>query len=290
MALPATLAMRTYLHVPVTLGLLVTCLMFAPARRVTGDRELVGRPSLDRPPAKRPESPQSFADLCRNDPVAAVAASVRMYRATVEGYTSVLRRQERIDGKLRDPERVECEFRESPFAVRMHWVGGPTEGPETVLYAAGENQEMLLVVPANPALKKTLHLIGRTYARRRLDSSDARSASRYPPNEFGILRATERVYDAWSAAKEHGALRTEYLGLQPVPELGGKPCHAIRRTCLTPEEDGLTQVTLQFDPGTLLQVGAVLMAGDELIGRYHFADLELNPRLSADRFSPDTLK
>ena len=128
---------------------------------MTGDRELVGRPSLDRPPAKRPESPQSFADLCRNDPVAAVAASVRKYQATVERYTSVLRWQERIDGKLRDPERVECEFRESPFAVRMHWVGA-TEGPETVVYAAGENQEMLLVVPANPALKKTLHLIGRT--------------------------------------------------------------------------------------------------------------------------------
>ena len=159
-----------------------------------------------------------------------------------------------------------------------------------MLYAAGENQEMFLVVPANPALKKTLHLIGRSYARRRLDSSDAKSASRYPPNEFGILRGAERVFDAWSAAQERGALRTEYLGLRPVSELGGRRCHAIRRTCLTPEEDGLTQVTIQFDPDTLLQVGAVLMAGDDLIGRYHFADLKLNPPLSADRFSPDTLK
>jgi hypothetical protein len=281
--------MRTCLHLLVTLGLLVICLMLAPARRVTGDRELVGRPSLDPLSAKRPASPQSFADLCRDDPVEAVGASVRQYRATVERYTCVVRRQERIDGTLRDPEQIECEFRESPFAVRMHWVGA-TDGPETVLYAAGENQEMFLVVPANPALKKTLHLLGRTYARRRLDSSDARSASRYPLNEFGILRATERVYDAWAAAREHGTLRTEYLGLQPVPELDGKPCHAIRRTCLAPEEDGLTQVTLQFDPDTLLQVGAVLMAGDKLIGRYHFADLKLNPRLSAGRFSPDTLK
>ena len=281
--------MRTYFQLPATLALLVICLMFAPARRVTGDRELVGRPSLDPPRAKHAATPQSFADLCRDEPVEAVAASIRKYRATVERYTCVLRRQERIDGTLREPERVECEFRESPFAVRMHWTG-TTEGPETVLYAAGENQEMFLVVPANPALKKTLQLIGRSHARRRLDSSDAKAASRFPPNEFGILRGTERVYDAWSAAHQRGALRTEYLGLQAVPELDGRPCHAIRRTCLTPEEDGLTQVTIQFDPDSLLQVGAVLMAGDELIGRYHFADLNLNPRLSADRFSPDTLK
>jgi hypothetical protein len=281
--------MRTCLHFTATLVLLVICLLFAPARRVTGDRELAGRPSLEPAPPSGAVVARSFADLCRDDPLGAVASSIRKYRATVERYTCVLHRHERIDGKLHDPERVECEFRDSPFAVRMHWVGA-TEGPETVLYAAGENQEMFLVIPANPALKKTLGLLGRNYAKRRLDGSDAKSASRYPPNEFGILRGTERVYDAWSAANDRGELRTEYVGLLPVPELGGKPCHVLRRTCLAPEEDGLTQVTIQFDPDTLLQVGAVLMAGDDLIGRYHFADLKLNPRLSADRFSPDTLK
>ena len=281
--------MRPYFHLPVTLVLLAVCLMSAPVRRVTGDHELMGRPSPDLPPADRSAAPRSFADLCRDDPVEAVAASMRKYRAEVTGYTCVLRLRERVDGRLRDPETVECEFRESPFAVRMHWVGA-TEGAETLLYAAGENRDNFLVVPANPALKKTMKLIGKTYARRRLDSSDARSSSRYPPNEFGIYVGTERVYRAWTAARDRGELRTEYLGLQPVPELDGKPCHAIRRTCLSPEEDGLTQVTVQFDPDSLLQVGAVLMAGNDLIGRYHFTNVKLNPPLAVDRFSPDSLK
>jgi Protein of unknown function (DUF1571) len=279
--------MRTYLQALVTLTLLVVCLMFAPARRVTGDRELAGRPSLDPPPAMT--SVKSFADLCRDDPVEAVAASMRKYKAEVEGYTCVLRLRERVDGKLRDAETVECEFRESPFAVRMHWIG-TTEGAESLLYAAGENQENFLVVPANPTLKKTLKLLGRKFARRRLDGSEAKSASRYAPNEFGVYCGTERVYGAWRAAKERGELRTEYLGLQPVPELDGKLCHAIRRNCLTPEEDGLTQVTIQFDPESLLQVGAVLMTGDDLIGRYHFVNLKLNPRLAVDRFLAEALK
>src|SRR5439155_22139031 len=112
--------------------------------------ELVGRPSLDPPPASRSAAPRTFADLCRDDPVEAVATSMRKYKAEVDGYTCVLRRQERIDGKLRDPETIECEFRESRVAVRMHWLGA-TEGAETLLYAAGENQENFLVIPANPA-------------------------------------------------------------------------------------------------------------------------------------------
>lgn len=282
--------MRTCLHAFVTLVLLVICLMFVPARRVTGDRdrELAGRPSLD-PPAVSKGATQSFADLCRDDPVEAVATSMRKYRSTVERYTCLLRRQERIDGKLRDPETIECDFRESPFSVRMHWLGAK-EGAESLLYVAGSNRDNFLVVPANPTLKKAMRLLGRDFAKRRLDSSDAKSASRYPPNEFGIYVGTEHVYSAWKAAQERGALRTEYLGLRPVPELAGQPCHTIRRTCLTPEEDGLTHVTIQFDPDTLLQVGAVLMENDGLIGRYHFANVKLNVPIGVDRFSPETLK
>jgi len=282
--------MRTFFHAAVTPVLLVICLMFVPARRVTGDRdrELAGRPSLD-PPAAPKTTTKSFAELCRDDPVEAVATSMRKYRDTVERYTCVVRRQERIDGKLRDAETIECEFRESPFSVRMHWLGAK-EGAESLLYVAGSHHDNFLVVPANPTLKKAMRLLGRDYAMRRLDSSDAKAASRYPPNEFGIYVGTERVYAAWKAAQERGALRAEYLGLQPVRELDGKPCHAIRRTCLVPEEDGLTHVTVQFDPDTLLQVGAVLMRNAELIGRYHFANVRLNVPIGVERFSPESLK
>ena len=282
--------MRTYFYLPVCFViLLIVCLMFAPARRITGDRELAGRPSNDPPPATTTGLTKSFADLCRDDPVEAVATSMRKYRAEVEGYTCTLHLRERIDGKLREPETIECDFRDSPFAVWMHWLG-VKEGAETMLYAAGDNRDMILVVPANDTLKKTLKLLGKTHAKRTLTSSDAKAASRYPANEFGIYSGSARTYDAWQAARDRGTLRTEYLGLQPVPELDDKPCHVIRRTCLTPEEDGLTQVTIQFDPDTLLQVGAVLMAGDELIGHYHFRDVKRNPKFERGHFAAERLK
>jgi hypothetical protein len=85
-------------------------------------------------------------------------------------------------------------------------------------------------------------------------------------------------------------LKAEYLGLTAVPELGDKKCHILNRTVNPPEEEGLTSVTVMFDPDTLLQVGSVLKAGDELIGSYFFKDIVLNPKFEKTHFSADRLK
>ena len=49
-------------------------------------------------------------------------------------------------------------------------------------------------------------------------------------------------------------------------------------------------MTIQFDPETLLQVGALLLAGDELIGHYHFDNLKLNPTFDKDQFAAERLR
>lgn len=282
--------MRTLLYRPALFGgLLVLCLMFAPARRLTGDRELVGHPSAVAPSAPTTRSAKTFAELCRDDPVEAVACSMRRYKAEVEGYSCTLVKCERINGKLRAPETIACDFQESPFAVIMRWVDGKDRA-EAMLYAADQNDNQLLIVPAAEALKALLRVSGRSAARRSLTSDDAKSASRYPANEFGIYCGSARVYTAWKAAQDRGALRTRYDGLRPIPELNGRPCHVVRRTCLVPEEEGLTQVTIFFDDETLLQTGAVLMAGDELIGSYYFRDVRLNPKFDATHFAAGRFK
>lgn len=282
--------MRTYLYRTGSfVGLLVVCLMFAPARRFTGDHQLVGHQTVAPPAVVSATFARTFADLCRDNPVEAIARSMRTYKDRVEGYTCTLSMRERINGTLRDPETIACDFQEAPFAVLMRWVEGKDRADAT-LYAAGQNGDQLLIIPASDALKAVVRLSGRAYARRALTSEDAKSASRYPANEFGIYWGTARVYNAWKAAQERGALRTEYEGLRPIPELGGRPCHVLRRTCLTPEEDGLTQVTVMFDAETLLQTGAVLMAGDELIGSYYFRDVRLNPKFDAKHFAAERFK
>src|SRR5947207_7970866 len=267
--------MRTYFYLPVCfVVLLIICLMFAPARRVTGDLELSGRPSA--PPATRPDpTTKSFGDLGRDDPVEAIAMAMRKYKAEVEGYSCVLVKRERIRGELRDPETIACDFREAPFAVLMRWLEGKGR-VDAMLYVAGENGDQLLLVPASETLKGALRLMGKTYGKRALNSEDARNAARYPANEFGLYHATARVYSAWRAAKEAGTLHTQYDGVRAIPELGGRPCHVLHRMSVVPEEDGLTRVTLMFDTETLLQTGGILLAGDDLLATYYFRDVKLN--------------
>jgi hypothetical protein len=281
--------MRTYFYLPVCfVSLLVICLMFAPARRVTGDLELAGR-TLALPGERTAASKNTFADLCRDDPVEAVAVSMRKYKAEVEGYRCKLSKRERIRGELRDAETIACDFQEAPFAVLMRWLEGKGR-VETLLYVAGENGDQLLLIPSSETLKAALRVMGKTYGKRSLTSEDARNASRYPVNQFGIYHATARVYSAWRAAKQTETLHTKYDGVHPIPELGGRPCHVLHRKCVTPEEDGLTQVTLMFDTETLLQIGAVMTAGDQPLATYYFHDLQLNPKFDSTHFSAEKLK
>ncbi|HKB04780.1 MAG TPA: DUF1571 domain-containing protein [Gemmataceae bacterium] len=283
--------MHTYFIRPAgALVLLVVCLMFAPARRVTGDRPVGASPSLDAPPAPAGSTDKSFAELCRVDPVEALATSMRRYKATVEGYTCTFRKRERMHGKFRDQEVIACEFQEAPFAVLMRWTEGGGRAA-AMLYSAAEDDTHLFIVPADNFAKVALRALGKTSAKRPLASAEIRDASRYPPSQFGIYNGTARAYTDWKAYQERGVLRTKYEGVRPVPELGGRPCHILTRTSAAAEPpEGQTGVTLLFDTETLLQLGAVLYAGDELLATYYFHDLKLNPKFDARHFSSERLK
>ena len=275
--------MRTYLSPAILLVLLVICLMFAPVRRVTGDHELSGRPFIT-PPASATLGAKSFADLCRDDPLEAIAESMRRYKASVEGYTCTLLKRERINGELRTQETIACDFQEAPFAVIMRWTAGKGRA-DAMLYAAGENSDQILIVPSNETLKNALKVMGKTYGKRGLASEDVKSAARYGPNKFGIYHGTARVYDAWKTAHDGGALKTRYEGIRPIPELGHRPCHVLHRDCLALEEDGFDVVICLFDAETLLQTGAILRIGDELFASYYFNELKMNPKFDVEHFA-----
>jgi hypothetical protein len=278
--------MRTYIYVPVCfVGLLVLCLMFAPVRLVTGDRNVYSIPAtIPSPSISGVGENRSFAELCRDDPVGALTMSLQKYRSDVEGYNCTLIKRERIRGKLRDREVIRCDFRESPFSVRMEWLDGRGRAA-IMLYPAGDDVEKLAVVPSNEIARKIA-----PFVTRKLNDSAVREAARYAPNEFGMNYGVLRLHAAWQAAKEKGVLRTHYDGLKPIDELNGRPCHVLHRDCMNPEEEGLTEVTVFFDAESLLQTGVVLKAGDELIATYYFRDLVLNPKFGEGHFSVERLK
>lgn len=268
--------------------LMLICLMFAPAQRVThGERELTAA----QPTLPEPTKPTTFTleELCQQDPVAALNAVWAKHRATVESYRCQFIKRERIKGKLRDRETIAVDFQESPFAVKMKWLSGIGRA-EAMLYSQGENDNKLLIIPSNPTAKKGLAFLGKPYASRAPDGADAMEAARSPVTQFGMQNALKKMIVAWTAARDQNQLRVTYGGIVHIAMLGNRPCYELRRECVTPEEDGLTSVTALIDTETHLLVGAILRIKDDLLAEYYYADLKLNPKFKVDHFSAKLLK
>jgi hypothetical protein len=243
------------------------------------------------PPAATPtgsQAPESAAaaqePLPTGDVVTFLEKCVQRYEQQgIQGYSVTLHKQERIGGKLQASEEIESYYREKPYSVFMHWLRGQRKA-ESSLYVEGENGGKMLAKPAGVAgvFVKVVE--------RDVDGEDARLSGRYTMKEFGLKAGIQKTYRDWKAAKEKRALRVQYLGVRKVREVGDRLCYVLRRTCVEPEEDSVSDVTIYIDKENLLQVGAVLKDADgKLIGEYMFRDLRINPEFKPNQFTRSAL-
>jgi hypothetical protein len=235
------------------------------------------------PPVVEPAALDSagMRELAKTDPVAFLTQVVERYDREVKGYTCTLEKQERVKGKLRPVEVVDCSFRENPFSVRMDWQKGAGKALKTA-YVKGENDGNLLVLPS--ILPKLVGVVTRSP-----DHPDAKATSRYPVTEFGIQVGTRRTLTSWKAAKERGELKVAFNGEKKLKQLNDRPVWELKRTgYVSPEPDSIaeTESTFYFDVENWLQIGSYL-TGEEgkLIGSYYFRNLELNPEFDEDTFT-----
>lgn len=223
---------------------------------------------------------ETMTRLARDNPVQFLEACLRRYGREVYCYSGELHKQERLDGKLCPPEVIDFCFREDPYSVLMKW----KEGIRLVrgsLYHECENDGKALVRP------KLLNIVVEQDPEGRL----ARQSSRYTMKEFSIRQGTERTVRAWKAASDKGTLNVEYKGIQTIAELGGRKCHVLKRHVNPPEEEGLTTLEIAVDAETWLQTGSTLTDGKgDLIGKYFFSVLTINPPMPDDTFTKASLK
>ncbi len=280
------------------------CLAVAPAPVVHAPRQgggpigtgaqLVGR---DANPAFRPVSDEGcplpdtagMQELAERDPITFLENCLLRYRREVKGYSALLVKHERIEGKLYDPELVEVSFREQPHSVRMKWLDGARKA-SAVVYVQGENEDRLLVLPDSGYLKKRFPWAGRfaqnTTVKRELHDPEVRGSSRFTLPEFGIRYGMERSLACWSKARDQHTLHIDYLGSRPITEVGGRTCHVFHRYHYNPPEEDIADLVLYIDVQNWLQVGSVLRGQNgELIAEYYFRELKLNPAFPADHFT-----
>ena len=261
------------------LPLMGLCLFLIPDRTPVAYSVPMATPSEYDDGTTLPDD-EMMARLARNNPVQFLEACLHRYGREINGYSGELRKQERLEGKQCPVEVIDFCFREEPYSVLMKW----KEGVRLVrgsLYHECENEGKALVRP------KLLNVVIAQDPEGRL----ARQSSRYTMKEFSIRQGTERTLRAWKAAYEKGTLNVEYKGVQSVAELGGRKCYILKRTVNPPEEEGLTTIEIAVDAETWLQIGSTLTDGNgNLIGKYFFPVVNINPDFPADTFTKASLK
>jgi Protein of unknown function (DUF1571) len=246
-----------------------------------------GRVSMVAPASedKGRSTDSKMAQRAKEDPVAFLTECLARYDREVKGYRAIMQKQERIGGRLQPKEIINVCFKDKPHSVLLVWMEGARKA-ERALYVEGENNGKMLARPNGFIARK----VAGDVVERDVDGADARQSGRYPLNEYGIKKGTERTLAAWSAARDQRALHVEFLGEQRVREAGDRFCYKLRRRNARPENDGVTELTIYVDKENLLQVGSILKGpGGKLIGEYFFRDIELNPAFSEGQFERGAL-
>lgn len=205
------------------------------------------------------------------------------YKEKVKGYTCTFHKQERVKGKLLNPDKIDIHFCDEPFSVHMHFLesGGRAH---KVVYPDGGDRDKLAARPKGA-------IAGLLVLRKEINGAEAQESSRFPISQFGIYKGTESTLASMKRAKARGELHVRYEGVFKVAELDNRECYKLVRSPYKPlEQDGLFEYTLYIDKELMLQTGSVLKdSKHDLIAQYWFRDITLNPEFNEDQFTRKAL-
>jgi hypothetical protein len=266
------------------IGCLLICLALAPAPlyhppTLSGpeltDTTLLGGTFRESPLP----SDATLAQLAASDPVSFLKHCLARYDQQVTGYEGLLYKQERLEGTLYPPELVRVAFQGDPHRVRLRWIDGARKAG-TVLYVKGENHDKVLILPAG--WRSVVGIVDRDPY-----GDEARQNGRYPLPEFGIKFGMMRTLAAWMTAQERGNLHVQFVATRPVPELNDRVCYVLHRTQYEkPEDGGVADSIVYIDTETWLQTGSEIRdRNGNLLAKYYFKELHLNPRFAPETFT-----
>jgi hypothetical protein len=196
--------------------------------------------------------------------------------AQIDHYTATFLTQERIDGELRPEQWVAIKFKK-PFQVYLRWVKGRHEGRQALYPAGADGREVLVRMP--------LPVGGLTVSLDPL-SPRARKGNRHPITDFGIGRLVDFVTENARRGIERGEVTIEDAGQRTTFE---RPSH--RYILHFPDEPAngyyCRTAVFEVDNHYRLPVYAEIFDWDgQLVERYGYRDLRLNPGLTDEDFSP----
>jgi outer membrane lipoprotein-sorting protein len=196
--------------------------------------------------------------------------------ARVDHYTANFLVQERLNGELRPEHRIELKFRK-PFHVYMRWVEGPNEGRQALYPAGSDGNELWVRVPL---------LVGAVTVRLDPDSPRARKGNRHPITDIGIGRILDLLVDNVQRGTREAAVTVEYTGPRTTLD---RPAQRYILHLPNDQSQGYYCKTavVDIDRDHRLPIYIEIFDWDnQLVERYGYRDLRLNPGLTDEDFDP----
>jgi hypothetical protein len=202
---------------------------------------------------------------------------------TVQDYSCVMVKRERIDGKLHPDSIIVVKVRNQPFSVYMRWQEPRSLAGQEVCYVAGRNEGKMRVHP--PGLLGAVGFVS-------LDPTDPRAqqTSRHSITEAGIGNLIDRLTRRWEAERGPNYPQVRVAEYQ----YNKRRCTRVEMIHAAGPRDPEVHYrgVVYFDQETHLPIRVECYdwpkrPGDpgELIEVYSYINLRLNARLGAEVFN-----
>lgn len=217
------------------------------------------------------------------DPALDIVRECKRRYASVQDYTALFVKEERIGKSLLPPHYVRMKFRERPFSVYFKWVQ-PEAGKEAI-YVEGKNDGK--IVTHGVGITRALAGVMRVDP----DGSLARRESRHGIKEAGIGNLIDRVIARWEFERKHNETLVEITHVR----VNGRPAFCINT--IHPGNDSTKfafhTFKLYVDKEWMLPIrcegyGFPTVPGREsggLLESYTYLDLKINVGLTEQDYS-----
>jgi len=207
------------------------------------------------------------------DPLQMVYACRQAYKS-VEDFTAIMHRRERLWGQMQPEETILIKFRNQPFSVYMKWIKEPHKTREAI-YVENQNDGKIVAH----------EVVGLVNWMRKVSPNDpeARKQSHHPITEAGIGKAIESLIRVCETAQKAGDLRLFYVGQQPVND---RPADLVMRVLPPKPAYPYHVLLMHIDKELGLPVKfATFNWNAEVETVYTYSDLKVNVGLTDEDFS-----
>lgn len=224
-----------------------------------------------------PDRYQTDARKIKSEPVHYLK-ELRRRCQTLEEYTLVFYRQERLGGTLKPMENMNAWYRKNPFSVKFEWKDPDADYYEAV-YVQGENDNKLVVRE-----RKGMLFFPPQIRKLNPQLTVAVKKSKNPITDFGLARLMERTLGPIEDLEIGPRITYEYKGVVSL-DTTGQNVHHLR--IHRPVSDTWTHARqdLFIDAETLLPAGTDLwLPNEQLDARYRYARIDTDVQLTDTDF------